>query len=75
MGKKWTYRFLLGRFMLVTAHWVVRDIERMITRRCLRIQTTFYDESIFLAPHHINLGYQQSVDVPGDSPADVTWRK
>lgn len=34
---KSVYRFLLGRLVLIAAYWVVRDVERMITRRRFRI--------------------------------------
>lgn len=36
MQKK-IYRFLLGCFVLIAAYRIVRDIERMITRRHVRI--------------------------------------
>lgn len=67
-----SYRFLLFRFVLVAADRIVCDVERVILGRYIWIVATFNHKRVRFPAHHIYLGYEQSIDVPGDAPANVS---
>lgn len=66
------YLSLRFRLVLVTADWVVGDVERMILGWRVWVVATFDHKRVSFASNEINFGYQESVDVPGNSPSDVT---
>jgi len=67
-----TYRSLDGRFEFVSALRVIGDVERVISSSSLDILTAFHDEGVRLSADNRHFGRQQPVDVPRDSPANVT---
>lgn len=61
--------------MLVATDRIIANVEGMILGGYVRIVATLDNERIGLAPHHMNLGNEQTIDVPRDAPADVTYKK
>lgn len=67
-----SHLFLLGCFVLVTADRIVGNVEGVVTSRGLRIFSTLYHEPVLLSTNHVDLGNQQAVYIPRDTPANVT---
>ena len=59
------------RLELVSSLWIVRDVERMIACRELLVVPALHHEGVSLASHHVDLGDEEAVNVPGDAPANV----
>lgn len=69
------YLLLLFALMLVATDRIIAYVEGMILGGYVGIVATLHDERIGLAPHHMNLGNEQTIDVPRNAPADVTYKK
>ena len=63
---------LLGSLELVSALGVVGDVERVVGGRRVRVLSALDDEGVGFAPDYVNLGNEETVDVPRNAPADVT---
>ena len=63
---------LLGSLELVSAFGVVGDVERVVGGRRVRVLSALDDEGVGFAPDYVNLGNEETVDVPRNAPADVT---
>lgn len=61
--------------MLVATDRIIANVEGMIFGGYVGIVATLHDERIGLASHHMNLGNEQTIDVPRDAPADVAYKK
>lgn len=57
---------------MVSAHGVVGYVEGVVLGRHGGVYPAFGDERVLLAADHVDLGDQQTVDVPRDAPAYVT---
>ena len=62
---------LLLAHELVPPLRVVRDVERVVVGRPVRVRAALDHEGVRLAADHRDLGDEEAVDVPGDAPADV----
>ena len=60
------------RLELISPLRIVRDVERMIASRELLVIPALHHEGVSLASHHVDLRYEEAVNVPGDAPANVT---
>lgn len=59
--------------MIVSTNRVVGDIEGVVARRGVGIAAALNYKRVLLAPDHVDLRDQQSVDEPRYTPTDVTW--
>lgn len=69
------YLLLLFALVLVATDRIIAYVEGMILGGYVGIVATLHDERVRLAPHHMNLRNEQTIDVPRDAPADVTYKK
>ena len=69
-----TYLPLFRRFELVSTDGIVGNIERMVLRRYLGIEPALDDERVSLPPDYVNFWDQETINIPGYSPTDVTCK-
>lgn len=60
--------------MLKAAYGVIANVEGMILGGYVRIVAALHNKGVGLSSYHMNLGNQQTVNVPGDTPAHVTYK-
>ena len=57
------------RLEFVTSLRVVSDVERMVASWELLVVSALHHEGVGLAPDHVYLWYEETIDVPGNAPA------
>lgn len=62
---------LLIILVVVSSNWIIGDVEGMVARRHRRVVASFHHERVLPAADHVDLGDEEPVDVPGDTPAYV----
>ena len=67
--------FLFLCLELISSLWIIRDVEWMVACWRVGVEATLDDKVVGLTPHHVDLGNEKPVDVPGNAPSDVTCRK
>ena len=60
------------RLELVASLLVVSDVEGVVASGELLVVPALHHEGVGLAPHHVDLRYEETVDVPSYAPADVS---
>ncbi len=63
---------MVSILILVSTLLVVRDVERVVGGRAVGIVAALDHERVRLAPDHVNLRDQETIDVPGNAPANMT---
>ena len=59
------------RLELVASLLVVSDVEGVVGGRLTGVVAALDDERVGLAPHDVDLGDHEAVDVPRDAPSHV----
>ena len=68
-----TYFFpLLRSLELIPSLGIVRDVEGMVSRGLVGIVATLDHEGVGLAADHVDLGDEETVNVPSNAPANMT---
>jgi hypothetical protein len=57
--------------MLISTNGVIGNVEGMEPSRNLWVVPTFYYKRVAFASDYIDLRDQQSINIPGDAPANV----
>ena len=57
--------------MLIPALGVIRDVEGVVAGSELLVIAPLHHKGVGLAPDHIDLWDEETIDVPGDAPAHV----
>ena len=60
------------RLELVSSLRIVSDVERMVASRELLVIAALHHEGVSLASHHVDLRYEEAVNVPSNPPANMT---
>ena len=60
------------RLELIASLLVVSDVEGVVASRELLVVPALHHEGVGLAPHHVDLRYEETVDVPSNAPANMT---
>lgn len=69
-----TYRSFFSSLVFVTSYGVICYVEGVVSSRGLRIEPSLDHEGVRLSSYDVDLGYEEAVYVPGDSPAHVTCK-
>lgn len=69
-----SYRFLLFSFVFVSTDQIISNVKWMVFCWSFRIITTFNNERVGLATDDINFRNQQTIDIPGNTPAHMTYK-
>ena len=70
------YLVLLGKALMLEAPLrVIRYVKGVVSRRLVRVKPALYHKSIRFSTDNMDLGDQQTVDIPSDSPTHSTWKK
>lgn len=56
-----------------SSDWIVGQVEWMIFGWYFRIETAFRDEGVRATTNDMYFGNEQTIDVPRDSPTNVTY--
>lgn len=69
-----SHLLLLLALVLISTDSIIAYVEGMILGWYIRIVASLHDERVGLASHHMNLGNEQTIDIPGDAPAHMTCK-
>lgn len=71
-GKNFNIPSLALIFVLITSLFVVSNVEWMVSSWWIWIMATFNHEGVSFTTNHIYFRYQKSIDVPSNTPTNMT---
>jgi hypothetical protein len=69
-----TYRSFFRSLVFVAPYGIICNVEWVVSCRGLGVESSLDHESVRLPSYDVDLGYEEAIYVPGDSPTHVTCK-